>query len=236
LCELKEVISLDSRRVALTFEAPQVAALTTFRVSLSVSYDYNGTRQALIPIIDGTSLRRPLNQFTDGQPSFGPVKIEYQPPIGATSRQGDRVVNEYWAVSRIPATVKLVLSHIGTVPNVQTIQFTNIEIKSSLPQVSGEMAKDSSCPTSGKFGKIPFDNVQLRTGRTLTYSCQFVYDLVDRASANIDLTTAFSYLYTFTRTETFSVIPNPFLTTTTTPRPATTTTPTTPTITTPLTK
>ncbi|MBI4010288.1 MAG: hypothetical protein HY361_03830 [Candidatus Aenigmarchaeota archaeon] len=99
ICVFKDLESLEARKVTARF---QVGGAGSQNIEVKVKYQYNGTREALIPIIDDKTIRKPPVQFSQSQPSFGPFLVDIIPPTKG------------WAISNQPFDIKFKLKYLGS--------------------------------------------------------------------------------------------------------------------------
>ena len=113
-CLFKKIDSLDSRKVTVNFRASDTGPKN---ILVKVGYPYSGTREALIPIIDDKTIKRPPAQFRMSQPSFGPFSVEIIPPTKG------------WAISDQPFEMKFKLRYTGsTAAGVPTEGLNSLKI------------------------------------------------------------------------------------------------------------
>lgn len=129
-CDFFSLEPSDSRHISLTLKAKEVDSPTPFKISFSIKYQCNigdmtntcmGSREVLIPIVDGVIKKEPSFKFTQSEPSLGPVKIDIQPQLERQKKIGDKIIKEYWGIVDQPFTVKFVLSNVGTEDKVKEV-------------------------------------------------------------------------------------------------------------------
>ena len=99
LCVFDKIQSLDARRVTANYKVVNEGTRT---ILVKVTYPYEGSREALIPIIDDTTVRKPPVQFKQSQPSYGPFVVDVIPPTKG------------WAIRDQPFEIKFKLRYIGS--------------------------------------------------------------------------------------------------------------------------
>lgn len=208
-CTFNDILSFDNRRVELTLQAPQqIAAKTVFRIEYSMSYPYNGTRIANIPIIDDTTIKKPYSAFSQSSVSYGPVSLEFNPPVGRVVRTDKTETTEYWGVNNNPYKVGLTLKHVGTVPDVKPVNITSI----SLTLTSAQWFRDFYCDfckeeDTGKCTPtyLVYTMPQtLKLDKTISLSCYFKSS-GDQPEFPAFIQADYNYYYEYLRTETFTV-------------------------------
>lgn len=196
-CVFTNLESLDTRKVEIKLKAPNVNSPTSYTISYSVKYDHTGSREALIPIIDGKTITRPLSKFTQSKPTYGPIILDIQPSLEKEIKIGNRIVKEYWGIAGRSFETRFKFSDVG--------------------KVQGQI----------KEVKIPIANIHLDTKNTLGIEkpCDFneqknpvsvTYDVLicnfspksdsqPQYTAIIEVT--YDYTYEYIKTETFVVQP-----------------------------
>lgn len=127
-CTYQKLEPLDTRHITIKLVAKPVESPTPYRISFSVNYrcDFEqrglsirttcmGSRQAIIPIIDGVLKKEPSFKFSQSDPDFGPIVIDIQPTLERTKVVGDKTIKEYWGTVGQTFTTKFVLRHVGKV-------------------------------------------------------------------------------------------------------------------------
>lgn len=220
-----KLMPFAAKRISLTLQAPDIASLTTFKLSYSVSYSYSGTRSAVIPVVDGITRTKPLGKFSESKssyspdtnmPSYGPVQLSYKPPVGGTMKIGSQVTNEYWGVNNQPFRLELSLAHVGTVEGSQPVRLRSISLTASNNLVATPGVSNSFCPINNNVNdrlKAEKDlvvgprSVPDITSKPTTLSCQFIPNIGNAPESNVEVKTVFEYDYIFQRSETFTVQP-----------------------------
>jgi len=113
----KKLEIFDVRKVGLTLVAPPSDVILSprkFTLSYSISYKYSGSREVHIPIIDGTTRKTPLSRFTQSEPTFGPIQVDFVPPIGRETKQDNRIITEHFGVIDKPFKVEMNFRHVGS--------------------------------------------------------------------------------------------------------------------------
>lgn len=110
--------SLESRHVAITLKADRVESPTPFKISFSISYAYSGSREAVIPIVDGQVKKEPSFKFSQSEPSVGPIIFDIQPLLEREKKIDNVQIKEYWGVKDRNFVTKFVLRDVGKVEGV----------------------------------------------------------------------------------------------------------------------
>lgn len=200
-CIFKNLEPLDTRSVLLTLRAPSAKKLIVERtVSFSVKYDISGSRDALIPIIDGTTKKKPSSKFSQSTPSYGPISLNIEPKLEREIVVGDKTVKEYWGVYGRTFETEFKFTHVGSEQKIVAVNISkgNVSFKLSGLDVSEncDFNKVQDYWYSKKWIVVPYD----------TLFCNF------NPTENLPEYTAvisveFNYTYEFLRDETFIVQP-----------------------------
>lgn len=211
----------ETKRVILTLQSPDVASLTTFKISYSVKYSYMGGRVAVVPIVDGVTRTRPLGQFSESKssyspdtsvPSYGPVQLSYKPPVGGTTKIGNQLVNEYWGVNGQPFRLELDLGQASTVDGAQPVRLTRVDLSvlSNNLRSTSDMS-NNFCPIGNNvntmLSRSDHTSIPDISTKPVSLNCQFTPDIGSTPESNAQISTTFAYDYTILRSETLTVEP-----------------------------
>jgi hypothetical protein len=204
-CNFGDVDSLDIREVSLTLVAPEVSEPTNYVVTYKVNYDYSGYREARIPVIDRVTFKKPPTTYKESSATYGPVLVEFEPPIGGTTIQDDQEIQEYWGVKDTPFQMKINFKHIGSNSVGQVTEPILIKIgnlKLTLPNLLIEKPCDTKFNPSGsdyiynKELKVPTDSI----------ICNFKSQSNEPWFTGV-VGVSFSYNYEFYNTQGFNIQP-----------------------------
>jgi hypothetical protein len=198
-CEFKEVGEGDMRLVKLKFIAPSKAPLAPIPYSIRyfIKYDYFGYRVANIPIIDEKTIKEPTIDFSQSQPTYGPVQLEFEPPVGGRERVDEKIIERYWGVKDRIFKVGITLTHVGTLEKVYPINITSIKL--SLSQLRQD---EEHCD----FKNLEVQNRVLYLYKPIKLICQFIPTGVD-PQFTAQIKAEFNYIYQFEKEQTIVVIP-----------------------------
>jgi hypothetical protein len=199
----------DSKPVKLDLTMPSDNILSPipYTIALSVSYNWTGYRSANIPIIDGVVRTRPVSQFVQSTPTYGPIVVDFTPPVGITYKQGNQVITERWGSTNRPFEIDMNFRHVGTATGAvsiyQPVKIPANQIKLSMQNI--EIPPSVYCA---------FDNTTMLYPRDLelpgTIVCLFRNSTAALAG---EITGAiavnYTYTYIFTKTETIIEQPIP---------------------------
>lgn len=207
ICFFSSIDPLDFRTVSMTLQAPDkelIRAPTKFTISFYVSYRHSGFRQANIPIIDQVTMKTPTIKYVSSTPSYGPIKVDFEPPLGRETKKGKQIVKEYWGVKGSTFNVKMTFKEVGD-SSIGTVLPTNIsagDLTADLTSI--HVAEDLPCSFEGSSDHL-VANEDVVMGKTL--SCNFISDDFEDAEIVSTIQIKFSYTYKYLRTETFTVYP-----------------------------
>lgn len=199
----------DVRKISLTLQTPDVTVSSKkFTLSYSINYKYSGSREAHIPIIDGTTRKTPLSKFTQSEPTYGPVQVGFEPPVGRETKVDDRVIKEHFGIIGRPFKLELSFKHVGSssIGKIQKVAIPKDQIKIDFKNTL-EIAKN------------------IESGIELPCNFDTEGELVvpDKLFCNLEskqkeptvpeitgvISVAYSYDYQYIRTETLTVQPIP---------------------------
>lgn len=207
-CKFKGIESLDVRQVSITLRAPEVESTASFPISYTINYAYSGYRKADIPLIDQVTRTRPVGKFGQSTPSYGPVEMNFEPPIGSSHIEDDKVVKEYWGVLGRPFEVKMEFKHVGS-SSIGVVSPTIIEERDVklTPSNNIQKADGYTChfEESGDY-LVSTKNITLPKGRT-ELVCNFEMTRgITQPEVTATIMAEFYYEYEYMRTETLKVI------------------------------
>jgi hypothetical protein len=197
-CEFKEVKEGDMRLVKLKFTTPSKAPLAPVPYSLRyfIKYDYFGYRIANIPVVDGVTVKEPIIDFSQSQPTYGPVQLEFEPPIGGKEKVGETIIERYWGVKGRKFKVGITLKHVGTLEKVYPININSIKL--SLSQLKEEKPCD--------FENLEIKSKVLYPDKPLKFVCYFLPTGEDPQFL-AQIKAEFNYVYQFEKEQTILVTP-----------------------------
>ncbi|MDI6798889.1 MAG: hypothetical protein QMD12_02750 [Candidatus Aenigmarchaeota archaeon] len=191
---------LSYREVSLTLQAPNVSSPTSFTISYYIEYNYSGFRKMDIPIVDGITRKEPLGKFEQSKPTYGPVLLEFEPPIGAERKEDNRIIREYWARQNEPFLVKMRFRHIGSgsVGNILPVNISKEKIRFNISEI--EIAQNLPCD----FDEYIKPRKDVLVPKDLM--CHFI-STTDQPEVTGTIYAEFNYTYRYIRTETLKVKP-----------------------------
>lgn len=199
-CEFSNLSPGDMRLVSLTFKTPAKAfkAPTPFTIRYSVTYDHSGYRIANIPIIDGITVKRPTIEFSQSEPTWGPVQLEFIPPVGGEEKVDEEIIERYWGVRDRVFKVEIVLTHVGILEKVYPIPIHSVKLE--LSQI--EKAREGYCD----FKNLEIKDKLLDPTKELKLICQFISKGEDPQFMG-QIKANFTYIYKFEGEQTIVVTP-----------------------------
>jgi hypothetical protein len=190
--------------VYLRMNAPEKAG--EYGISFSITYDYSGRRVASMPIIPPIQAEPMYIKFRQTDPTFGPVRLEIEPPVGREKIVDDRVVREHWVVGGEVFEVKLRFTHIGRVP--AKILPTNISRERISIRVSPNLREPLVEPKGMHCIKTELYPASIEVPPTGEMSCYLNSSLVETESMG-EVDVRFGYTYSYLRTQGFVVRERP---------------------------
>ncbi len=209
-CEFTNIDSLDNRFVSITVYTPSAGKIKSpqpYQITYKIIFDYSGFRRILIPVVDNPS-SQPQNKYAVSDPSVGPIAVNIEPPIGATSKQGNQQITEYWGVKGDSLDVRMDFSQV-----VQTDIPTKISAGNIKLTLQGlYIDQKSNCDfNSGLTSNFDITVAQNQVPLTCSFVPQPFSSPTSETMTSIDVN--FAYTFETAKTETFTVYPR---TTTTT--------------------
>lgn len=205
-CVFKDIDPLDTRSVSLVLKAPSTERLAIERsVSFYVEYGIEGSREAIIPIVDGISKKEPSGKFSQSKPSYGPVILDIKPKLEREIIVEGKNIKEYWGVYGKPFETEFKFNHVGTVGKTEDIIIPQGKVKLKLSGLKPH--KDKYCDfveqddywSSNKDVKVPYGSL----------FCSFIPTEEGLAEYGAVISAEFSYIYRYLIEETFVVQPLP---------------------------
>jgi hypothetical protein len=198
----------EERKVWIRLKTPdkeKIAKPTILRVDYNVSYDYFGTREAQIPIVDETTIIEPSSEFSQTTHSYSPIHVSFEPPVGDVRIEDGTEIKEYWGTQNEPFELKMNFKHVGS-SSIGTIGNLVIDEGAVTLRTSGLSI----------FNELPCDFVELRDEMVSTkqvevpgtLSCYFTltseYPLPE-VSETVQV--EFDFSYSFIRSQEIEVQP-----------------------------
>jgi len=113
-CDFGDLESLDNREVSLTLTAQNVTEKEKFIATYRIAYDYSGYKEAIIPVIDGVTVKKSPVQYKESSMSYGPIAVEFEPPVGGTRIEAGETIKEYWGVKGYPFSMTTKFKNVGS--------------------------------------------------------------------------------------------------------------------------
>ncbi len=200
--------SFDSRAVMLTLDAPKgLLDSAQIPVSFSVKYGYSGARIGNIPVIDGKERRSSSAKFTQSDPTYGPVVVDFVPPTTRERVENNQVIKESWIVAGQSFDIKLQFKHVGgSVGMVKPIKIEKGDVNLTLNYLFKKEA-DECCEFGDEDGNyVMVSNTELLDiAKQKELKCCIQASPSDTPEISATLVAEFSYVYEFIRIEIFNV-------------------------------
>jgi len=202
-CVLKNMVNNDIRLVTATLQAPPrqlIKSDTQYKVSYFIQHDYVSERTAMITVWDGYSITKPKTTFTQGDPTDGPIVLEFSQPSSGTAEGSDVPYRK-----DVPFEMKITANNVGS--------------GSIAPQViaSGKLTVNKEnlrvAFVEGEALKCDFNEAGVTlissTTATLpaTYRCYLVSSDAFTGYKTYTLSAYFTYTYQYSYTKVFTVKP-----------------------------
>jgi len=201
-CNFPSIESTDRRYVSLTMNAPKdITDDTPITIGFEVSYYVTGYRTAIIPIVDNKLKTKPDAKYMQSAHSYGPVHVDLKPKIERITVENGKEIKETWAIQGEQFELEMNFKHVGTLKDVSLpIKIDNIKFDPDPPY--GLNPVSNLCKLS-EGAEVPGDKSSL--------SCYLEpLELEVGESERLGIASVtFEYPYKFTRTETFTVRPEP---------------------------
>lgn len=201
-CEYDNIASLDNRYFAITLNTPssdRIKAPTDFQIKYKISFDYSGFRRIVVPVTEDPSIP-PTIKYSISDPSVGPIAVDFEPPVGAITKQGNQQIKEYWGVAGDSFDVKMNFKQV-----VQTNEVTNITGDNIQLTLQGlDVDSQSKCDfDSGLHGKFTVSVGQSTTSMVCSFRARSFSG--PQTSTTIDIN--FAYTFSTIKIETITVTP-----------------------------
>jgi hypothetical protein len=200
----------EEKKVWIRLMSPdkeKIAKPTILRVDYNVSYDYFGTREAHIPIVDEMTIVKPRSKFSQTANSYSPIHVSFEPPVGSVRIEDGVEIKEYWGTQNEPFELKMNFKHvgsssIGTIGNLVidkgavTLRTSGLSIFNELP-CDFDFVESRDEMVSTKSVKVPG-----------TLSCYFTLTTENPLPEVSETVQAeFDFSYSFVRSQEFEVQP-----------------------------
>ncbi len=209
VCKGIRLEPFDVRPVKLDLTVPSdnILSPVPYVIAYSISYDWTGYRSATVPMIDGITRTRPTSQFSQSQPSYGPVSVDILPPVGRTYKQDNQVITERWGLVGRPFEVvmnfKQASSPQGTIAQPLVIPTGQIKLDSMNVEPANQLGQSVYCAFNNSVYPKPLE-VPGEIACNFLSSGQAVSGELDGV-----VSLNYTYTYSFTRTETIIEQPAP---------------------------
>lgn len=198
---------LDTRTISLRLKAPSVTSETPLTISYSIKYSYSGYRKADIPIIDGITRKEPITEFSQSTPTYGPIVLKMEPPVGRERKEDSKIIKEYWIAGNIPFEMEFSLKHVGSSSIGMIKQPINIS-KGKIALNISDLVVDAPCYDF----KVGVNSDLISTKSVLVPGkliCYFKPAKVPDPEVSATIMAGFDYTYEYIKTETFTIQPLP---------------------------
>jgi hypothetical protein len=196
--------SSDSRTIILDLKAKDVEVPTPYTITFSVNYTIDGSRDALIPVVDGLTKKEPSFEFTQSTPTYGPILLDIQPQLEREKVVDNKIVTEYWGTVNSSFDNKFVFSHIGTENPIGNLEIPAGNVKFTLMGLNVSLGSCSdfndNTHQSNRSVRLPYDT---------TLYCSFNPTIANMPEYAADIIVNFTYAYEYLHDQTFTIQPLP---------------------------
>ena len=203
----QDLAQFESKPVKLVLTVPtqNIQSPVPFTIAYSIGYEWNGTRSASIPIIDGITKAIPVSKFSQSVQTYGPIAVEFGAPVGRTYKVNNQVITERWGYADRPFEITMDFKHVGNPSgDLQPLIIKPGSIKMTLNNM--KLADD---PIYCAFDKADLTNIK-KVDVPSQVSCNMVQDTATNSPEVTGIVSIdYNYNYTFTKSETIIVQPNP---------------------------
>lgn len=207
-CIYNDIELGDVRLISLQLKATSVEYKTPCPVSFSVKYDYNGSRQLNVPILDtNANPEKKTPSLTGSQSSsgYGPILLDIQP-----SGEKGGTANGYWVAVDEPFELDFKFTHVGTISNVGTsLNVENVNLSSGSVKLtySGNLEIPNDLPCDFKdslsIKSLAITGDETRDLLICNFQAKQLKQPEEIGWAQVD----YSYTYKYTITQNFDIIP-----------------------------
>lgn len=202
-CRFADLEPLDTRSVSLFLRAKLIDSPTPYTVSFSIKYLHKGSREVLVPIIDGITKKEPSFQFTQSETTLGPIFFDILPQLEREKILDGKTIKLYWGITGQSFITKFVMKDRSSITDVKIkptlVDVGNIEISKS---ESLKFEKPCDFDEQGR-SKVPVNT----TFNTLICNFKPEGKTTEYTST---ITVNFDYSYEFIKSQDFVVQPKPF--------------------------
>jgi len=133
-----ELQPFDTRSISLSLKTPNINILSpmTFTVSYTVEYNYSGFKKMDIPIVNSTTRKEPLSEYSESTATYGPIKLAFEPPVGRERVEQGRTVQEYFGVDTNPIRVKMKFTQTSSSTPEIEVGKVSLDLRGSLKKAS----------------------------------------------------------------------------------------------------
>lgn len=210
---LEGIDPFDTRNVALTLKVGDFGILhpKTYTVSYEVNYSYSGLRKMDIPIIDGVTRTRPMSKYRQSSQTYGPIHINFKPPIRGERIEDGNTIKEHWGVRDHSFKVVMEFKHVGRSDVDPEIGEGAVRLELDGLKTS-EVSGVDLCPAFEKIGDYYYSTRGISVPREMTCSFQSTV-FGDSQPTEPEITAIimanYTYTYSFMNSQDFEIQPLP---------------------------
>jgi hypothetical protein len=167
-----------------------------------------------IPIVDGVTRKKPMSDYTQSTPTYGPIRLEFEPPIRGERVEDDKTIKESWGVRDTPFKVEMDFKDVGS-KSIGSITDTVIEKEMVRLDLRGglKIAKVGTTELPCDFerdGVLYYSDDELAVPGTLICNFQstvFSGSGYDEPETTANIWAEFNYTYRYTKSQEFEIQP-----------------------------
>lgn len=201
-CDIRSIESLDQQPVSLDMKLVGdigTSSSISIPVTYSVRYNYDGENFIRIPVVDDPDLVPSGLSYTIGTPTYGPVQVTIDPPVGREREVAGTRVVENFAFQDKPVSFKFRFSDVTSSRSL--VKLTREGLKITL---DGLQLIPGGCDRLDDSLNLKNDEEEL----PLSISCSM--RAVPSADGGVrfgEIHVSYAYEYTISGTENFVVTP-----------------------------
>lgn len=220
LSSMSVIEPLDTRAITIALKVRNIGLLhpQTYTMTFYVEYDYFGFRKMDIPIIDGKTRTEPLSKYGQSSQTYGPIHLNFEPPVRGEKVEEGRTVKEHWGVRDQPFKVEMEFKHVGK-SSIGAITDPKIEEGKVRLDLRGSLERGSVDETD-----LPCEFCRMGEDDCIAPKSEYMYsnkeiEIPDELSCNFQAlgftgpeTTAtiwveYNYTYRYTNSQNFEIQP-----------------------------
>lgn len=196
-CSLTDLEPFDAQIVQAVLPALKLPVESDQKTSIKfkVSYSFQASREANIPIVEDRELVPPSSRYTISTAPISPIQVNIDPPVGLTRIEGDRKIVENFARKGKPFKVKFSFFDATGISKdaAEPVVFPPVSDKLSLELVDFRIEVCDKLNSNGK----PLIDLEV----PFTIECSFVSTVTEQIPTFVlgKIIVNYNFDYSFTR-------------------------------------